>query len=165
MKRFEEALLWLALTIFTILAVSYFLSGCASSPPAPRAFRPLARSLLVPKTGFSTLTSGRCAVWKDAQTCATYEDRQVDLADPTIRDVLRSSTFICKVGSKPYLICPDRPGLCFHSGPACTKRVAGICFKHSPPVDDYIDQSETEKLKELRTICFNQKVFPYLEMR
>lgn len=143
-----------------VLAAMLFLTSCAT--PRVYEFKDISKSLLVPKTGFKTLTSGRCAKWKTHDVCETYEDRSIDLADPVVREVLRSSSFICKVGSKRFLICKDQPGLC-HYRVECKSRFLGMCTKKEE-IREYIAQDETEKLKGFGTVCFNEDVYPYFEI-
>lgn len=149
------------LLLFLIAAVfgAIFMSSCAT--PRVYEFKEISKSLLVPKTGFKTLTSGRCAKWKTHDVCEVYEDRSIDLADPLVREVLRSSSFICKVGSKRFLICKDQPGLC-HYRVECRSRFLGICTKKDE-IREYIAQDETERLKGFGAICFNENLYPYFE--
>lgn len=117
-------------TFFLLLFLSLSLVSCSSIKEAikPKPLHeevhknhlPLAKQRLIVRPGRIGLTNQVCTKW-DSEKCLSKSVMVYDLRDPEIRKTLISFGFACRVGSKRYRICDDKPGLCRNEG-GCVKK-------------------------------------------
>lgn len=143
--------------VFTLL----YLTGCASDPVYQRG--PLSRQILRVRLAYG-LSNSRCLERQGSlQICTKWDMISYDLSDAGLRSELRQTGFICKYGDSKvaharYQICLDKPGYC-HRERHCDWWVFGCKME-----EDYIPQTELQRLVNADMRCFAEDVFDYPDM-
>lgn len=138
------------------ILLALLLGGCALFQTKPEIYpaHELVKELLVPRENHKGLTNANCAAFDDSGKCTNFVIRDWDLEDANIRTQLNRLNFICTVGLKRYKVCQDKPGLC---------RITSVksCWLCAPkPIEeDYIPQSDVQKLLNAGTQCFSEDIY------
>ncbi len=110
MPRLNE---WLAAVgILLMLFILVLFTGVAGGCSHSHQKHVLKDQILTVHPDFKGLVNHICKEYDWKSNCKKWDLEKYDLSDPAVRSSLQRLQFVCKVGGKMFVPCPDKNGLC-----------------------------------------------------
>lgn len=130
------------------------LLGCATSPEIYLRHQ-LAQQILKPRVGHNGLTNRVCLEY-EGPLCKKPEIQEYSFSDENFRTSVNAMGFICKVASRRFKICLDKPGLC-----RITYKHSGFLGLGRTKLEEYIPSSNYQFLIDANTKCFQKNEYDF----
>lgn len=137
---------------FAYVLMLIFVASCSSQIYYKHE---LVQQILKPRTGFKGLTNRICLEY-NGPVCKRPVITEYLFEDQMFRNSVNKLGFICKVASKRYKICIDKPGLC-----RISYKRSGFLNLGRERLEDYLPASNYQYLIDAGTKCFQKAEYDF----